>query len=257
MKYLTATALAALLVGSIAVSGLVPAFADDAAATQPPALAAAGSAPPDQTMARGSDAARPGMMGHWGQRGQMGRLGGRRANLLDIACGDRGAEALEIAFVHVKYSVEPTAEQQPLLDSLRTAALADQKTFADTCKANRGDGTAAASTTLLDRLQARLAIETAKVAALNDVLPKFKAFYDSLTDAQKAKREPRRWGGPRVGFNQWHRPGQGQDMWGNGPGGMRGPGAMHRPGMNGMQPPAPDATSAPMPDDSQTPASQS
>jgi hypothetical protein len=203
MKYLTTTALAALLAGSLGAVALAPAaFADDPAA--PAAAAPATPGPANQWPAAGD---RPGwgrmmggMMGHPGMRGEFGGPQGMRAGMLDFACGDHGAEALEIAFVHINYAVKPTAEQAPLLDALKTTALADQKKVADTCQtAVAGD---AGKATMLDRMQARLTLDNARVAALTDVLPKFKAFYDSLTADQKAKLEPRSgFGGPRMGAN--------------------------------------------------------
>ena len=128
----------------------------------------------------------------------MGPFAGRGA-LLDFACGDRAAEALEIAFVHINYAVKPTTEQAPLLDALKTTAIADQKNVADTCQTalKSVDG----KPTMLDRLQASLTLDNARVAALTDVMPKFKAFYDSLTDDQKAKLEPHQHDMPRFSGN--------------------------------------------------------
>ena len=202
MKYSTKTALAALLAASLGAVALAPALADDtttpAATTAAPASAATA---PTEELARANDMTGPGMMQH-GARGGFGQREDLRANLLDLACGDRGAEALAIGFVHIEYAVKPTAEQAPLLDALKSTALADQKTFADACKTATSDAKGdAGKPNLLDRLQTRLAIDTAKVTALNDVLPKFKAFYDSLTDDQKAKLEPQRPMGERMGFN--------------------------------------------------------
>jgi len=205
MKYSTKTALAALLAASLGAVALAPALADDATTTTPAAttgtITPAAPATGEQPLARANDMGGPGMM----QRGLRGGFGQRedlRANLLDLACGDRGAEALAIGFVHIEYAVKPTAEQAPLLDALKSTALADQKTFADACKTATSDAKGdAGKPNLLDRLQTRLAIDTAKVTALNDVLPKFKAFYDSLTDDQKAKLEPQRPMGERMGFN--------------------------------------------------------
>ncbi|MEO8884396.1 MAG: Spy/CpxP family protein refolding chaperone [Devosia sp.] len=223
MKYLTTTAIAALLVGTVAALSLVPAQADD---TTPAAPAVGAPAAPaaSENVAKTDEPnlAGPGMRGHGGPGG-WNRGGSMRSNILNIACGDRGAEALEIAFIHVQYGVKPTTAQQPLFDALKTSALADQKTFADACKSAMDQKTGdAQKPSILDRLETRVTIENAKVTALNDVLPKFKAFYDSLTDEQKAKLEPRQ-GGPRVGFNQmWGHPG-----WGHfGPGRF---GHQHRP----------------------------
>jgi hypothetical protein len=168
-----------------------------------------------------------GMMGRSGMRGEFGGPQGMHGGMLDFACGDRGAEALEIAFVHINYAVKPTAEQAPLLDALKTTALADQKKVADTCQTAIAGN--AGKATMLDRMQTRLTLDNARVAALTDVLPKFKAFYDSLTDDQKAKLEPPAgFGGPRMGANggRWnhqnweHRFGPGrmgpmQRMWDN------------------------------------------
>ena len=201
MKSLTTTALAALFAGTAGMLALAPAaFAEDATTA---AVTAAPTQPAPQRDASRDDL-RPGN----GMRGMMqrgpGAFGGPRADVFDIACGPHGAEALEIALVHLQYAVQPTAAQQPLLDTLKTTALADQKTFAEACK----------------------------TAALSDVLPKFKAFYDSLTAEQKAKLTP-----PRM-----------EAHFGlNGPMGQMGPRGMHLhqrhmgPGMGN----APDAAPAP------------
>ena len=250
MKYSTKTALAALLAASLGMVALAPALADDtttpAATTAAPASAATA---PTEELARANDMTGPGMMQH-GARGGFGQREDLRANLLDLACGDRGAEALAIGFVHIEYAVKPTAEQAPLLDALKSTALADQKTFADACKTATSDAKGdAGKPNLLDRLQTRLAIDTAKVTALNDVLPKFKAFYDSLTDDQKAKLEPQRPMGERMGFNgrpgpqNWqHRMGPGHFRPADGAAGpdQQGPGqADAQPGIDDQD--APDA----------------
>ena len=246
MKYLTTTAVAALLVGTLAAFSLVPAQADDATPAAPAVTAPAAPAAPE-TVAKAdeSNLPGPGMRGHGGPGGWNRMGGGLRGNLLNIACGDRGAEALEIGFIHVQYSVKPTPAQQPLFDALKTSALADQKTFADACKSAMDQKTGdAGKPSILDRLQTRVTIENAKVTALNDVLPKFTAFYNSLTDDQKAKLEPRQ-GGPRVGFNNmwqhrgWSHFGPGQ----MGPHGPKGPDAQQGP--DTQQNPADDQDDSP------------
>ena len=235
MKYFTTTALAALLVGGMSALAFIPAAsADDVAAPAAPA-ATQPAAPPDDQVAAADDGT-PGWAGPMGRmmmRGPMGMGGaGMRGNLFNIACGDRGAEALEIAFVRINYAVKPTADQQPLLDALKSTALADQKTFAAACKTAIDSAKADGTATILDRLETRLTLDQARVAALSDVLPKFKAFYDSLTADQKAKLEPQNrvrmgfngWGHP--GWQQWHRFGPGRMGPGQmGPGQMRGPAA--------------------------------
>lgn len=251
MKLLTQAALAALLAGSLGIAGLVPTYADSAASGTPGQAAAT----PQPDAGQSADSG-PGAGNRWGMPHQhpIWRRGGS-SPLLRLACSDRGAEALEIAFVRVKYELKLTAEQQPLFDTLRTAALADQKSFADTCQAAMNDGVKPGQKTLLDRMQTELALDSAKVTALSDVVPKFKAFFDSLTDQQKAalsnlRPDRAHFGGPAGQWRgQW---GQGQ-QWGQdqhrGQGQPWGQGGMHRmhpmgPGATpapGMTPPAPDA----------------
>jgi hypothetical protein len=226
MKFLTTTAIAVLLMGGLSAFALAPSANADDATTAAPAVAVP-TPPATDLSARGDGGPRMGRPGATGG-GMMGRPGhmngmgtGRPGGLLDIACGDRGAEALEIALVHVNYAVKPTADQAPLLDALKTAALADQKTFADACQTARSSDSADAG--LLGKLQTRLAIDKAHVTALADVMPKFKAFYDSLTAEQKAKLEPRQGGSARAGIGGGMR---GSAPWGQHGWSHGGPGKM-------------------------------
>lgn len=51
-------------------------------------------------------------------------------------------------------------------------------------------GAAPARPNMLEMMQARLKLEEARVAALGEVLPKFEALYNALSDEQKASLEP-------------------------------------------------------------------
>jgi hypothetical protein len=191
MNTLPKTVLVALVAGTIGLTAAVPAtFAQDAAPTpQPPARHQMF----DGKMNHHNFAPRPGRMERGFRhmpmaRAGMGPMGG--GNLINIACSPRGAEALEIAFVRLSYRLDLTDTQQPLFDDLKTAALAAQHDFADTCKAARPNGTAKADP--LTAYKGRIAVESAHVDALNTVLPKFEAFIGSLDDAQKAKLTPHR-----------------------------------------------------------------
>lgn len=117
-----------------------------------------------------------------------GRLG---AGVINHVCSDRGADRLEHLLLSIEQRTDPAGEQKQLFDEFRTAALVARTDFADACKAGReaarGDDAA-----LPDRLKARLEVEKARVAALDEVLPKFEAFYNSLGDAQKQALEPRK-----------------------------------------------------------------
>jgi hypothetical protein len=111
---------------------------------------------------------------------------------LDLVCAPDGAEALEIALVRLDHRLELTDTQRPLFDTFKTSALTAQTSFADKCDAAAPAKDAATAPDLVDRLKARIAIDTARLEALNTVLPDFEALFDSLTDAQKSKLVPDR-----------------------------------------------------------------
>ncbi|MEO6395051.1 MAG: Spy/CpxP family protein refolding chaperone [Devosia sp.] len=139
--------------------------------------------------------------------------------LLDLVCSDNGAERLEIAFVRLSHRLDITTTQQPLFDALKATALTAQTSFADTCTAARPakDGTAAPD--LVDRMKTRIAIDTARLEALNAVLPDFEAFYASLTDAQKALLMPEHEGRDgRMMRREFRDMGPGRDSRDMGPG---------------------------------------
>lgn len=115
------------------------------------------------------------------------------AGILGLVCSDRGAEELEVALVRLSHRLDLTATQQPLFDAFRTTALTSQTSFADACATAMPDQSAdAAAPDLVDRLKSGLALEQARLEAMNAVLPDFEAFYSSLTDEQKADLLPRR-----------------------------------------------------------------
>ena len=68
------------------------------------------------------------------------------------------------------------------------------------------DAAPAAAPNLLTRLQSGLKVQEARVAAMSAVLPQFEAFYNSLSDEQKAKLEPRGREGRGPGHERGHEP---------------------------------------------------
>lgn len=121
------------------------------------------------------------------QRGGRGAGGG----LLALACSERGADRLEHMLLSLSQRLDPTAEQQQLFDDFRAAALTAQTSFADSCAELRpDDGDAAAATDLVERLRQRIAVDDARLTAMNEVLPALEALYAGLTDEQKALLEP-------------------------------------------------------------------
>ena len=181
MKTITTSAIVALMTATIGLSAIAPAFAQDAT--------------PAQTQAQnGPGQFRQGNHGH-GQMG--GEMGGPRGggDFLDFA---RGAEAVEIAMVRLSHRIELTSEQQPLFDALKASALSAAADFATATEGLRptppvaGETTTATAPDMTERLDNRIAIETAHLAALEAVKPAADAFFDSLTDEQKAQLTPQR-----------------------------------------------------------------
>ncbi len=153
------------------------------------------------------------------------RMGGPRGGnmLLGLGCGPNAAQRIEHALVSLTYRIEATDDQKALIDDLKSTALAAQAEFAEVCQtvlprgtamsgpmgepmmddamappAPMGDaadaapapGAAPARPNMLEMMQARLKLEEARVAALGEVLPKFEALYNALSDEQKASLEP-------------------------------------------------------------------
>ena len=181
MKTLKTTAIAALMTAAVGLSAIVPATAQD---TTP--------APQQQADASGPRGNGPGKMGDMRQHNQGPRQGGG-AGFLNF---QRGAEGVEIALVRLSHAIEMTAEQQALFDTFKTDALAAADTFSKAVEGLRpakpADGTTAERPSITERLDARIAIETAQLDALKSVQPSAKAFFDSLTDEQKAQLMPAR-----------------------------------------------------------------
>lgn len=172
--FLLATALASVM----GLTALVPgAYAQSApAAPDAPAIAQAddnGGARPDH-----------------GPKGE--HRGEQRGGVAGLICSTDGATQLETRLADVTTKLALTAEQQPLFDAYRTAALAAQASFAETCTALQpaATGTEATPPDALTVLKDRQVRQTAELDALNAVLPSFEALYNSLTDTQKAVLMP-------------------------------------------------------------------
>lgn len=179
MKFLSKTAIAALLTGAIGLATVpTAAFAQDQ-----------GGAPQGQMQMQGGKHNMQGNKRFGGQEGHRQRHA--RGGILDLVCSERGAEQLEIAFVRLSHRLDLTAKQTPLFDDLKATALSAQTSFADTCAAARPAKDAAARPDLVERMKTRVAIETAHVEAINTVLPKLEALFAALSDEQKASLQPK------------------------------------------------------------------
>ncbi|OEO28869.1 hypothetical protein VW23_002635, partial [Devosia insulae DS-56] len=124
--------------------------------------------------------------------------GGQRGGIAGLICSTDGAAQLETKLANIATKLALTAEQQPLFDAYRTAALTAQTSFAETCATLQPATAPTTPPDAVTMLKDRQAHETAELDALNAVLPSFEALYNSLTDAQKAELMPLV-GGPQHG----------------------------------------------------------
>lgn len=174
MKTITSTAIVALMTATIGLSAIAPAFAQDAAPT---------------TQAQKG----PGLNFRHHDQGprQGGGMGG--GDFLNV---ERGTEAIEIALVRLSHRIELTAEQQPLFDALKTAALAAATDFATATEGLRpaapAEGETATAPSFTERLDNGIALQAARLAALEAVQPAATAFFESLTAEQTAALTPQR-----------------------------------------------------------------
>ncbi|SMQ70387.1 LTXXQ motif family protein [Devosia lucknowensis] len=205
MKTISTTAIVALMTASIGLGAVAPVLAQDNLA--PPA--AEQPAAPDNTMpAPGAD--RNLRNGPGPRHGGMGGPAG----LFDV---DRGAEAIEVAIVRLSHAIDLSDDQTTLFDTLKTDALAAAAEFETATKGLRptppAEGEAAVAPDISERFNNRIALDKARLAAHEAVQPAFTAFFDSLTDEQKAELMPAR--GERHAGAERHqggfRPGHGGD----------------------------------------------
>lgn len=155
MKKTTSLLLATTIIGSLSLTALAPtAFASERGH-------------------RGENSDR------MGQRGGPGGPGG----FIHLMCSEKGAERLEAALGKMSEKIDLTSDQQVLLDALKTVALTAQTDFADNCTTPAKDDDA----DFIDGIKAHQANMAAHLAAMDDVIPAMEAFYDSLTDEQKAE----------------------------------------------------------------------
>lgn len=180
MKTISKTAIVALLTATLGTTALVPVFAQETA-PQPP------------------HAQQQGSFRHHDQ-GPSERFSGGLFNV------ERGAEAIEIALVRLSHRVELTSEQQPLFDAFKASALSAAEDFTTATEGLRptppAEGETPTTPNLTERLDNAIALQTARLEALQAVQPTAKAFFDSLTEEQTASLMPQRPEGGFPGFGK-------------------------------------------------------
>lgn len=196
MKSISSKAIVAVMTAALGLGAIAPAMAQPA----PPA--------PDTAVAQ-PDSGPAGPGGRPDGRGPGHRGGPGAGGFLDFT---GGSEAIEIALVRLSHRIDLTDAQTGLLDTLKTSALSAADDFetatADLRPTPPVEGETPVMKTVPERLADRIAVEKAQLAALEAVQPSVVAFFDSLTDEQKAELMPQ--------------PGE------HGPGGMRGHGDEHK-----------------------------
>jgi hypothetical protein len=206
MKYITSSAAIVALTAALGVVSIAPSFAQSAPTAQ-------------------------GQFRHGDRHQQFSRSGGALlGNLLDFR---RGAEGIEVALVRLSHRITLSAEQQPLFDSFKTAAIAAATEFATARAELRPDATTTTAPSLSERLDNQIALQQAQLKTLETLQPSAKAFFDSLTPEQLTQLRPDR-------ADHADRNDRGDRD------GRRGFGDHGRPGYKGQaQRPAPDAAPAP------------
>jgi hypothetical protein len=112
-----------------------------------------------------------------------GRGGGTPGRLTQEArnfCADQAKGVAAWPFERIERAVQPNADQARLLDELKKAAADAAEQFKEACPD-------AVPLTPLSRLQTMTARLEASLAAVKTVRPTLIAFYDSLSDEQKAR----------------------------------------------------------------------
>ncbi|MHA6297449.1 Spy/CpxP family protein refolding chaperone [Devosia sp. CAU 1758] len=204
MKTISTTAIVALMTASIGLGAVAPVLAQETAPAAPAAQSQSSEAPAAERGFRKG----PGM-----------RQGGGMGGLFNI---ERGAEAIEIAIVRLSHAIDLTDEQTVLLEALKTDALAATAAFEAATEGLRptppAEGETVERPDISERFDNRIAVQSARLAALEALQPAFTAFFDSLTEEQQAELAPER-GDRHAGMGK-HQGGFGQH------GGMRpmGPG---------------------------------
>ncbi len=205
--------IAALVVSALGVSS-VPTLAQDAS-SQPAPPAVAPATPPAATTP--DPTSKP--MHRFARRG--GGMGGQMngGRLMALACSNKGADVLQRVLDRTAQRLNLTTDQQKLYDTFREKALTTETSFATQCQAARPDRSKGRPD-LIARFQSRLAIDQARITALNAVLPDFQALFDSLSADQKAHLGPMMgMGGRNGGWGKGGMNGGKPHHWGNRDGG--------------------------------------
>ncbi|ARP98816.1 hypothetical protein CAK95_06800 [Pseudorhodoplanes sinuspersici] len=140
--------------------------------------------------AYGSPYSDPGFAAPLPRGGRPARVSPQMRTAITQACTpDRGLTAWP--FQHIESAVKPTADQQKLLDAVRTAASEAADAFKASCSTDFALTPPGRVNAMISRIEATL-------EALRIVRPPLEAFYNSLSDEQKERFNQI---GPNIGRN--------------------------------------------------------
>lgn len=179
MKTISTKIILAMMTATLGLGAIAPATAQTAA-------------PSAETQA--TDAAQSGPKAHRpDSNGQRRGPGFGLGGLLNL---DRGGEAMEIALVRLSHRIDLSTDQQALLETLKSDALAASDMLTTATAELRptppAEGETPIAPDFAKALQNRIAFDTARLDALKSIEPAATAFFESLTDAQKAELMPDR-----------------------------------------------------------------
>jgi len=167
MRLIPTTALAALTAGGLSLAALPDAYAQDVEYSHFRHGSAEHHWQPGPGMMRPGDGA--GMMSPGG------------AQLLAFICSPQAATRAEQALSNLADRLQLSEPQTPLFEEFRTQTLTAQSAYAEKCAAlieHRPDD-------LIEAIKTRQALLSARLDAVESVLPSFEALYGALTDTQK------------------------------------------------------------------------
>lgn len=122
------------------------------------------------------------------------RSGGDGRFLVQFSCAPRAAARMERRYDRLAERLKLSDEQEALYDAFMTSALTAQTELADKCADIRPERAPRAERKerpdLIERMESRIKLDEARLAAMRAVLPDFRAFYASLSDEQKASLSP-------------------------------------------------------------------
>ncbi len=108
---------------------------------------------------------------------------GGTGKFLSFFCSDNAITKIENRLEKMAQILDLNSEQENLFNDYKSAFLTAQTQYADNCIIPEKN----ANLDLIDRIKIQQKNTEFRISAINEILPQFEAFFDSLTDEQKGK----------------------------------------------------------------------